>query len=145
MRHLHITLICILTGCHVQPAIEPAGSAEPSSLPWTWSDWSSALLRGVMPAELPPIPESGWSFNGASWVRSGGEVADRNGDGRVDYIRIVDPPNSYNHRVWVDLDYDGFIDRDDGPDQAGRPDPQYKVPLFELANKPMQRTDSAGR
>lgn len=100
--------------------------------------WSAALLRGVVPAELPPIPASGWTYNGASWARYGGEIADRDSDGRIDYVRIVDPPGSYNHIVWMDLDYDGYFDSYPGVDPAGPPDPRFQVPVFELAIKPMQ-------
>jgi hypothetical protein len=73
-----------------------------------------------------------------SWVQHGGEIADHNADGQVDYIRIVDPPYSYNHLVWIDRDYDGYFDDYPGAVATGPSDPQLKVPLFELASKPMQ-------
>jgi hypothetical protein len=64
-------------------------------------------------AELPTIPPFGWSADKgkhASWHRDLWQIADFNGDGKIDYIRFPDPPNSYNHRTWIDRDYDGRFD-----------------------------------
>jgi len=133
MRYLSFALVCVLTGCRAV-ATNPPGSPESCS----WSEWSAALLRGVAPADLPSIPVSGWRYNGVSWVRRGAEIADHNADGRVDYIRIVDPPDSYMGPILVDRDYDGYFDDYPGSNDSRLPDSRFKVPLFELANKPMQ-------
>ena len=143
MRRFILALACILAGCWAPSAMGPAESPESGS-GWTWPDWSAALLRGVVPTDLPPIPVSGWRYNGVSWVRHGAEIADHNSDGHVDYIRIVDPPYSYRHPTWIDQEYDGYFDSYPGSIETGSPNPQFKVPLFELANKAIQ-TDAASR
>lgn len=67
--------------------------------------------------------ENGWKrsaigarndFIGTSWTKENIECADHNGDGSIDYIRINSPPNSYNHYVLVDSDYDGAFDKELG-------------------------------
>jgi hypothetical protein len=133
MRHLSLALVCVLTGCRSVVTDLP-GSPES----YSWSEWSAALLRGVAPADLPPIPVSGWRHNGVSWVRHGAEIADHNADGMVDYIRIVDPPDSFMGPILVDRDYDGYFDDYPGSNDSGLPDSRFEVPLFELTNGHMQ-------
>ena len=104
----------------------------------TWEEWSEGLLRDGFGEVIPAIPSSGWEHRDASgWFRLGSQVADYNGDGRVDYVRIQDPPGSYNHCIWVDNDHDGFFDVDrmnsffDVDREVGGK--QRRVPEFELA------------
>lgn len=96
---------------------------------WTWQQWSRALLDGTAPVELPPIPPDGWERRGEhGWFRDSAQVADYDGDGAIDYVRIQDPPGSYDHRVWVDLDGDGWFDARRGADAAN--DVRHRVPAF---------------
>ena len=59
------------------------------------------------------------------------EVSDHDGDGRVDSLRVADPPGTYRHLAWFDEDRDGFFDY--GPpwnERAPSPDPRWRVPVF---------------
>lgn len=111
-----------------------AACAAPAPAELTWEEWRAALLRSHAPGELPPIPTEGWRLAApGAWLRYGAEVADRNLDGRVDYLRVADPPNSYRHYIWVDLDHDGRFDSDPGivvPED--RINPRSRVPRFTL-------------
>jgi len=60
---------------------------------------------------LPVLPAKGWVKKGDAWYQSNIEICDFNADGRIDYVRVQDPPDSFNHRVWIDSDHDGFFDR----------------------------------
>ena len=136
MYHVLLLLTCILSvGC-TSSAPSPA---IPSS-EWTWTEWSGALLRGDAPGQMPPIPSSGWTHRDGhhSWFRDGCQIADYNVDGQIDYIRIVDPPSSFAHHIWVDRDYNGYFDVYPGAGANGETDPNLRVPRFEPANKPMQ-------
>ena len=135
MAYVLLLLTCILSvGC-TSSAPSPA---IPSS-EWTWPEWSSALLRGDAPGQMPPIPSSGWTHpEGPSWYRDDCQIADYNADGRIDYIRIVDPPSSFAHHVWVDRDFDGYFDVIPGAEANSETDPNLRVPGFEPASKLMQ-------
>jgi hypothetical protein len=87
-------------------------------------------------AKLPAIPSSGWTVDESkhrSWHRGTWQIADYNADGRIDYIRIPDPPKSYNHRIWIDRDYDGRFE--EYSDIGGKIKIDLPVPAFEPANK----------
>lgn len=95
-----------------------------------WETWADNLLQGQFKKKPPPIPASGWTAQDHnSWKRDGAEIADRNSDGLIDYLRIVDSPFSYNHRIWVDSDYDGYFNDDGNLENKGA----LAVPEFALA------------
>lgn len=142
MHGLRIVLLCSVAGCRPTLPTEPAGSSRAPAPELTWTEWTAAPLRGVVPAEWLPIPTSGWEFNGSSWARRGGEIADHNGDGRVDYIRITDPPSSYDCKIWIDHDRDGYFDVGwfegvPDTDSADLREPRFRVPLFAPVNASM--------
>lgn len=39
------------------------------------------------------------------------QASDLNGDGKIDYLRLQKPVDSFNHFVWIDTDHDGFFDQ----------------------------------
>ena len=127
-------------GCATSEPTAPSPSVE-----WTWPLWREALLAGGHVGELPPIPAEGWSHecqrhcgeHPHSWVRPGAQLADYNSDGRLDYLRIQDPPGSYIHLVWVDHDGDGFFDRIPGVNEEDITDirSHVSVPEFEPARR----------
>jgi len=105
-------------------------------------------------AEMPQIPSSGWTADEGehrSWFQDTSEghwqIADFNSDGAVDYVRYQVPLGSYNHRVWVDRDYDGFFEdyTDADPEGAGGKtlDIHMPVPAFAPANQRLQLTGDA--
>lgn len=124
-------------------AIEPSTSSPP--LEWTWPQWRQALLDGDHVGEMPPIPAEGWSHEcerhcgeyGHSWVRPNAQLADYNEDGRIDYVRVQDPPGSYVHHVWVDHDGDGYFDRIPGFNEVDITEvaPHLRVPEFDPASQ----------
>ena len=104
-------------------------------------------------AEMPQIPSSGWMADEGehrSWSQDTSEghwqIADYNSDGNLDYVRYQVPRGSYNHRVWVDRDYDGFFEdyTDADPKGAGGPIKIHMpVPAFEPVNQRPQSTGDA--
>ena len=50
------------------------------------------------------------NFIGTSWTKSNAQCADYNGDGKIDYLRVVSPPDSYEHYILIDGDFDGYFD-----------------------------------
>ena len=108
-------------------------SFDSTTIEYDWDDWAGHLLHGEFDTELPPIPSLGWTPNSTgSWTRHGAQVADQNGDGKVDDLRIANPPSSYNHVIWLDLDFDGlFDDRGAGSDAV-----RIQVPNFAPLNDP---------
>lgn len=106
--------------------------AAPATREWSWESWRTALLRDLSPGELPPLPSAGWRQAAPGvWARDDAEVSDYDGDGCVDYLRVVDPPSSYRHLIWVDLDHNGYFDEGPGiPEPAPRAGPRLRVPTF---------------
>lgn len=68
------------------------------------------VISGCNGPTIPTIPTTGWTRNGNSWHQNSWQVADMNGDGRVDYLRVQEPAGSFNHRIWIDQDHDGYFD-----------------------------------
>ena len=128
-------------GCSTLADRDGVGLAD-SSTDLDWEEWAQKMLSRGFDSELPPIPPLGWTEKTeGSWSRHGAQVADMNLDGRIDYIRIADPPSSYNHNVWLDDDYDGRFDARGGPTKGVVMD----VPRFEPAEVRLPRnvrTDS---
>ena len=121
-------IVLLLVGLATAACVAGGRTAE-----WSWERWSRALLDGTPPTQLPPIPAAGWTAAAASgWTRDSAQVADYDDDGVVDYIRIQDPPGSYNHVVWIDRDRDGVFDTYPGSSSTGERDPRYRVPRFAL-------------
>jgi len=121
-------MLALLAGACRAPHDAPP-VPEPS-----WSEWSRALLAHRAPGKLTPVPFSGWTHDyGNTWYRDNAQISDYDGDGRIDYLRVVDPPDSYMHHIWVDTDHDGYFD--DRIPTAKAPDPDQRVPEFELARR----------
>jgi len=125
MPRLPFLPMALLLGC----GCTAAGAVNPSQ---SWEAWRSALLTGTPTGELPSIPTDGWRRAAPGvWIRQSDQASDYDGDGRVDYLRVVDPPNSYRYFIWVDHDRDGFFDHGPGiPEPAPRADPRQRVPSF---------------
>ena len=126
--------IILFIGCSSYEALQGNG-ADLNAKELAWEEWSSQMLSGGFGTKLPQVPAEGWVQRGkGSWVRNGAQISDINLDGRIDYLRIADPPNSYNHNGWMDLDFDGYFDSRGGEDDGNR----IEVPKFEPANQPLQ-------
>ncbi len=135
MRLLIVLVICLPASCASDSGDGGGSTVGDQAEAWTWERWSRAMLGGAATADLPPIPSEGWRQDAErSWSRFGAQVADFDADGRIDYLRIVDPPGSYNHRVWSDHDRDGYLDHEGHRHDTVRVNERFPVPLFEPAN-----------
>lgn len=135
-KTLSTAVISLFLGCSSHQACH-CDDAKQETRVLAWEEWSSQMLLGSFGANLPRISAEGWSPEKAgSWVRSGAQIADYNLDGRIDYLRIVDPPGSYVHHIWVDRDNDGYFEPRSGENEESK----IGVPNFEPANPPLQRT-----
>lgn len=100
-------------------------------------------------ARMPDVPTSGWNVDEGehrSWSQDTAEghwqVADYNSDGRVDYVRYQVPRYSYNHRLWLDHDFDGFFEKYIDVDPGNDLDIHMPVIDFKPASHPPQLTRS---
>lgn len=99
-------------------------------------------LSAPASARLPGIPAAGWTSSGTSWHQNSWEVGDRNSDGRVDYLCVQDPPESFNHRVWIDRDHDGWFDTYTD-NTAGEIELRLAVPAFAPMSPSSGTADAA--
>lgn len=79
-----------------------------------------------VPKELPvQIIDASWEHKGTGvYLKENMECSDQNGDGKFDYFRLQDPPDSYQHWVWLDTDHDGFFDT-----LQGQSDVEVHIPV----------------
>jgi len=99
MRVFLLLTIVLSASCNIEQHIAPKKSLYPDiklvSIESGWKRTEITLKGGI---------------SGTTWTKENIECADHNGDGMIDYLRLQEPHNSYNHYVWIDSNRDGFFD-----------------------------------